>query len=252
MGQSTPIYVRACYTAAKSGVPPPQSQVFQPHQYGIARVQIGNGRPSCKKAGAYPSDAIRGFMQFGYVYYHEADEMGYRYSGRLADQWGCNGPPRDLIELGKTRSGGDAYPIRSIDEWRDAIANGYPITVAIPWKPGKVYRGHDGRSCLAFDGSNKGGHQICSLAYDGSLGKPYWLLFNSHGANWPQGASRADGIPPGSAWVDEKWARWIVDNGELWAISDVPGFEADELDLRIFDDLRISRASTPVPPVIAP
>ena len=40
MGISTPIYVRACITAGVSGVPIPPSQVFQPHQYGIARVQI--------------------------------------------------------------------------------------------------------------------------------------------------------------------------------------------------------------------
>ena len=246
-GQATSIYVRAAITALKSGVPPPSSQVFPPHQYGLSRVQIGNGRPPCRSAGAYPSDAIRGFKQFGYVTTAEVAQLGFNYSGRLADDWGCNGPPRNVIELGKRHAGGDAYPIRSIEEWRDAICNVYPVTVAIPWRPGKVYRGHDGRSCIAFDGSNRafdgsnrGGHQICSLAYDGSSGKPYWLLFNSHGANWPSGASRADGTPPGSVWVDERWARWIVTNGELWAISDVPGFEAEELDLRIFDDVRVS------------
>ena len=32
-------------------------------------------------------------------------------------------------------------------------------------------------------------------------------------------------------------ARWIVQTGQVWAISDVPGFEVDELDLSIFDKL---------------
>ena len=239
-GGSKAQYVRACVTALKAGIPPPKSEFDPSYAYGITRVQIGNNSIPCRSDGAYPSDFVRGLKQFGFVYRDEVLARGFNYSGALDREWGCSGPPRDLIALGKTRDGGDAYPIRSIDEWRDAIANGYPLTVAFPWKPGRVYAGADGRSCMAFDGPNKGGHQISSLAYDGSSGKPYWLLFNSHGANWPAGAKRDDGTPPGSIWVDEKWARWIVANGELWAISDVPGFEAEELDLRVFDDLKLS------------
>ncbi len=242
MGKSNADFVRQWLTARKNKVAGPASQPFPPYTYGITRVQIGNNSPPCRSAGAYPSYAVDGGKQFGYVLTHEAEKLGYKYSGRLADDWGCKGPPRELITLGKTRSGGDAYPIRSTDEWRDAICNTYPCTVAIPWCPGRVYKAADGRSCMAFDGRNLGGHQICSIGYDGSTGKPYWLLFNSHGANWPAGATHSDGTPAGSIWVDEKWAEWIIANGELWAISDVPGFEADKLDPSIFDELKISRA----------
>ncbi len=240
MGGSTAILVRSWVAAQQYQRPPPTSPVFQPYQYGISRVQIGQGRLPCRSAGAYPGDLIQGFQQYGFITAAEAAAAGFRYSGQLADQWGCSGPPRKLIEQGKQWAGGDAYPIRSLEEWRDAIVNGYPCTVAIPWRPGKVYPGADGRSCLAFDGRLLGGHQICSLAYDGASGQPYWLLFNSHGANWPSGANHADGTPPGSIWIDQRWANWVINNGELWAISDVPGFQADELDLDVFNDLRLS------------
>lgn len=241
-GRENALYVAICTKALHNGVPPPRSPPFQPFAYGITRVQMGNNSPPCGSDGAYPSYAIEGFKQFGYVTYAEAEKYGFTYKGSLAKQWGCNGPPRDLITIGKSRAGGDAYPIRSVDEWRDAICNGYPVTVAIPWKPGRVYKSRDGRWCMAFDGGKRGGHQICSLGYDGSKGRPYWYLMNSHGANWPSAngspIQHQQDEPRGGVWIEEQWARWIVDNGELWAISSVPGFEADELDLSIFDQLR--------------
>lgn len=237
-GGATCIKVRASVQAKVNQIRGPPSHVFPPHLYGLTRVQVGGNRPRCGQAGAYPSDFVNAFRRFGWVYYSEAEAAGINYSGRIADQWGCHGPPRNLVELGQTRAGGDAYPIRSVNEWRDAICNLYPVTVAFPWKPGRLYRGEDGRWCMAFDGDNRGGHQVCSLAYDGSSGKPYWLLFNSHGADWPRGATREDNTPPGSIWVDQTWAPWIVRNGELWALNNVPGFSAEEFDLSIFDPLK--------------
>lgn len=207
---------------------------FPPYLYGISRVQAAGGKPPCGSAGAYPSFAVSGWKEFGLL---SIDEAGTAYSGRLADQWGCKGPPRDLIQLASKRAGGDAYPIRSIEEWRDAHCNGYTCTVAIPWTPGKTYQ-QDGRWCIRFDGRKLGAHQICSIGYDGSSGRPYWYLFNSHGADWPRGAAPMNGEPRGGVWCDEKWAEWIIRNGEVWAINTVPGFTADELDLSIFDDLK--------------
>jgi hypothetical protein len=211
---------------------------FPPYLYGISRVQSAGGKPPCGRAGAYPSFAISGLKQFGFV---GIDEAGTAYNGRLADKWGCEGPPRALIDLARKRAGGDAYPIRSVEEWRDAHCNGFTCTVAIPWTPGETYQSN-GRWCIRFNGRKLGAHQICSIGYDGSTGTPYFYLFNSHGADWPRGAAPMHGEPRGGVWVEqsarEPWAAWIIKNGEVWAINDVPGFTADELDLSIFDNLK--------------
>lgn len=241
-GGVTPIYVRACVVAARNKLvlPTRADYPFPPFAYGVTRVTERGGRPRCGSAGAYPSDFVAGFIAHGYVTVGEAAQAGYEYSGSLADRWGCQGPPAALLEKAQVRSGGDAYPIRSRDEWRDAIVNGYPTTVAIPWSPGKTYQ-RGTKCCLAFNGRNLGGHQLCCIAYDGSDGGIAFLLYNSHGPGFPNHpAASRDGTPPGSVWVEGRWADWVIEQGELWAISNVPGFVADELDLRVFDDLRIS------------
>lgn len=210
-----------------------------------ARALAEAGEGMCGQPGAYPSRLISGVKANGFLSYEEA---GVPYSGSTAEQWKCRGIPAHLKGVAAKRAGSDAYPIRSVDEWRDAIANGYPCTVAIPWKPGRIYQ-QDGRWCLAFDApKSKGGHQLCSLGYDGSLGRPYWFLFNSHGRTWPKGVTHSQGEPAGGVWIDERWAEWIVKNGELWAISDVPGFTADELDLRVFDGINLGQ-TMPANPV---
>lgn len=233
--------------ALKSGVPPPAFQPFAPYAYGTTRVQIGQGYPPCGSLGADPSMAIKALRQLGWVYTDEASHLGFQYDGRLADNWGCKGAPKSLMEIGKARSGADAYPIRSVEEWRDAIVNGYGVTVAFYFRKNLTSYQADGRWVVRIRSGNPlGNHQISSIGYDGSAGKPYWFVMNSHGSSWPGSSVRhTSGEPAGGCWVGEDDARWIVNNGVLWAISSVPGFEADELDLSIFDELRMSRAQAP-------
>lgn len=216
------LQVREWVSSRGANAPEPSTEFL----YGLARVVVGKHKPPCGQGGAYPTDLVQGLEHYGYL---TLTEIGRPYSGHGADTMGCRGPTPALMAKAKVRAGVSAYPIRSIDEWRDAICNGYPVTVGIPWSPGGT-RVVDGRQTIAFDGHDLGGHQICSIGYDGSNGRPYWFLYNSHGAQWPEGAPPKQGEPAGGCWVNAKWAQWIVTNGELWAISDIPGFEPAELD----------------------
>jgi hypothetical protein len=253
-GVAPAVRASAAVKARRNGVEPPGDDVFPCYPYGIARVQIGNGYPPCGKAGADPSQAARGFEQFGWLLTSEARDLGYTYSGKLSDEWGCRGPARDAINIAKKRAGGSCYPIRSVDEWRDAICNGYGVTVAFPFRQDLTVFERDGRWVVDLSsGDRLGNHQVCSLGYDGSTGREYFWIQNSHGANWPSSrVQHLNGEPPGGCWITREGAEWIVtkNRGVLWAYS-VSGFEAEELDLRIFDGLRLSQSS-PVPPVLAP
>lgn len=211
------------------------------HLYSLARRDGGfRLRLPCNSDGGYPSYLAHNFEQYGYLFEGEAGLPAY--SASAAKSAGCEKPSAAQLKLGKSRAGGKAQPINDVKAWRNAICAGYPCTVAIPWKPGKTYVS-DGKRCIRFDGSNQGGHQICSVGYDGSSGKAFWYLLNSHGANWPQNAPPLGDEPRGGVWVDEKWAQWIVDNGEIWAFSELPEFSAEPLDLTIFD--AVSRVNEP-------
>jgi hypothetical protein len=202
---------------------------FQPFLYGLTRTLHGRPSPPCGQAGAYPTTAAEAFECCGWVSYREA---GFNYSGRLADEWGCTGPPAALRELAKSRGGGSWYPIRSLEEWQNAICSGFATTVAIPWAPGRIVV-KDGRQCITSWGRG-GGHQVACVGFDGSTGRRYWCLFNSHGAGWPAGHPPLQGEPPGTCWTDEAGARWILENGVVIAISSVPGFKPVDLNWDAF------------------
>lgn len=211
---------------------------FPPFAYGGSRVTIGGGRPRCHQGGAYPDDAARLFKQYGYVSYAEA---GVPYSGRLADQWGCQGPPRALLEIGKARAGGDVYPARTTDEAIDALCNGYALTGGVEWMPGRT-KPVDGYTVTLFDGRRLGGHQVALIGYDGLAGDGQFVFGNSHG---PDAHPTNPGDPPGSFRVTRATLDWMMETGTFWVFSSVPGFPANELDLSGLDDLVLRAAEAP-------
>lgn len=237
MGGARAIFTTAAVQVANrkaaAAVPP-----FEPHLYGLSRVTIGGGRPRCNQGGAYPDDLAAGFRRFGFVSYAEA---GVPYSGRLADQWGCQGPPRALLEVGKARAGGDVYPARTTDEAIDGLCNGYALTGGIEWRPGRV-RELNGYAITQFDGRNLGGHQVALVGYDGQAGDGQFIFANSHGAD---AHPTNPGDPPGSFRVTRATLDWMMETGTFWVFSSVPGFPANELDLSGLDDLVMRSAATP-------
>lgn len=198
---------------------------FAPYHFGVAR-QIAT-QTSCRSSGADPTAAIRGFEQYGTI---TAQEAGVPYSGALADRWGCQGPPAELLAKGKSRAG-KAHPIRSVEELCEAITNGYPCTWTT-WSKPLGYDQRDGRHVVNRWGS--WAHQMCFVGYDGTRGttsdRQYFLVWNSHGADpaYSKHPLPLGDEPPGSFWVS--WAdmdRLIKSGNVVYAVSDVSGFEAD-------------------------
>ena len=229
-----PLTIRQCVSVA-TGKRGDIAVPFPPYIYGVGRVRGGKAQPPCGRQGGYPSRIIEGLEADGWV---TQEEYGQAYSGALADRLGCSGPPADKLAIGRKRAGLSAYPVRSVDEWAEAQVNGFPCTLAFEWRWNQRVEQRDGRSIVDLQtGTRAGGHAICCIGYDGSTGNRYWYVWNSHGTQWPKGVNHTNGEPAGGCWIDEADARWIVETGQVWAISDVPGFEADILDLSIFDKL---------------
>jgi hypothetical protein len=213
------------------------SLVFQPYIYGVARVNSGKAHFSCSSGGAYPSVAAQSLAEWGYAC---LDDDPPPYTGALADNWGCHGVPDHFVKLAKKRAGGAVYPIRSTDELRDAICNGYPCTIAVTFSPGQKYVA-DGRGCLKWDGPVRGGHQMCVTAYDGSVGPghEYFYIQNSHGPHAQAACDPMQNEPLGGFWIPLKLCEKWLQSGESWAVSDVAGFRVDnEIDWSVFDQFR--------------
>lgn len=225
-------------------------QAHPSYHYGIARRtgnQHGFGKLPCNSDGAIPTLAAKNFDEWGFILLSDAAPP---YKGSLSSQWGCKGVPAQWTAIGRDRSGGEVYPIRTVEELRDALCNGYPCTFAGPFTPGQRYEA-DGKPCLRWNGRMQGYHQMCITGYDGSLGegREYFWIQNSHGPNAQAAVKPVNGEPPGGFWVPWKTMKSMIeDRGELWAISDVAGFPADDIDWSIFDQFKAERRPQLQPP----
>ena len=196
---------------------------FPPYIYGISRVQIGGGRVG-NSDGSIGAWAAKGVQEYGIV---AADDPGVPpYSGSVARQWGRQGSPRDLIALGKQRLVKTVANAKTAAEVRDAICNGYPVTIASDFGSKRMIP-QDGRIVAKRDGT-RWMHQMCVIGYDGSGPQSYWYVINS----WEPSMHPAplNGEPPGGFWIEESTMNYIAAQGDSWAFSNFDGFPSRDID----------------------
>lgn len=214
------------YVQMRRGPPATFRPVYPPFIYGASRVTIGrthgsrfNGDGS---VGAYAAEAVQ---QLGILASDGAQVPPY--SGSVARDWGRSGPPAWAIDQAKPYRVRTIAPVRSADEARDALCNGYPVVICSSWGT-RTIRPQDGRQVARHDASWM--HCMCLCAYDGATGtQPYWYVLNSWGPDaHPQ---PLQGEPPGGFWIDRRSIDFIVRSGDCWALSAFDGFPAQDLDL---------------------
>lgn len=115
--------------------------------------------------------------------------------------------------------------ITTIEEARDALANGYGISVC------SSYGFSSKRDSKGIAARSKGWrHAMCWIAADDTRERRKETLFliqNSWG-KWNSGPKVHD-QPEGSFWIKEKDAREMLAQKGAWVFSDVDGFPAREL-----------------------
>lgn len=197
--------------------------------YGASRVEIGGGR--IRGDGSNGSWAAEALMKFGTLHRMKYLDGKYdltRYSGDLSRLWGRNGVPDELESIGKEHPVRKTALVRSYEEARDSIANGYPVPVCSNYGFRSV-RDKDG-FCRP---SGSWSHCMLFVSVDDAFGRPGLLCWNSWGEDWISGPIRHN-QPLGSFWVDAEVADAMLRQDDSYALSGYDGFKTQDLDYRLF------------------
>ena len=154
-----------------------------------------------------------------------------KYNSRIGTNWGRSGVPRDVKEEGAKHQVTTISLINTVDQARDAIANGYAISVCSNY--GFSSR-RDSNGIARRSGSWN--HAMCWCAMDDSHevhNETLFLVQNSWGV-FNGGPKRFD-QPDGSFWIREKDAAGMLRQNGSWVFSDVNGFPPRKVDWTIHE-----------------
>ena len=138
----------------------------------------------------------------------------------IGGRWGRTGVPDELVKVAKKHQVKTISLINTIDQARDAIANGYSISVCS--NSGFSSR-RDKNGIAARSGS--WGHAMAWIGMDDTheiFNETLFLVQNSWGV-WNNGEKRLD-QPDGSFWIRERDAAEMLAQNGSWVFSDVDGF----------------------------
>jgi hypothetical protein len=142
------------------------------------------------------------------------------YQGRLAASWGRGGTPEALVQAAKKHQVKTISLINTVEQARDALANGYSISVCSS-------SGFSSRRDQYGIASRSGSwaHAMAWIAMDDTqevYKETLFLVQNSWGT-WNNGPKRHD-QPDGSFWIRERDAASMLGENGSWVFSDVDGF----------------------------
>lgn len=216
--------------------------VYEPYHYACGRnaPECGDGRlnrgrePWSGSVGSWQAEALR---LYGVI---PADEPGLdEYGPSVIKRWAVRMPDRRWIDIGRLHLVKTIAQVTNADQIRDAICNGYAVTIASDWGGDMRPRTIDGR--LVNRRSGSWAHQMCVIGYDGATGRePYWYILNSWGPD--AHGTPPDGAPPGGFWVTRRDIDYIARQGDSFALSNHDGFEAADWVI-----IRAARSGIPEP-----
>ncbi len=223
MGWSNAIAYRMAFQIAQEQRNEVLKIPFPPYMYGVSRVYIGK-RQLGRGAGSVGAWAAQGSLSWGVLPADQAEELGFTYSGKLADKWGWEGPPKSATDFASRFRIRTIAQVKSWEDARDALVHGYPVTIAsnVGFDGGSYDK--DGKRWLRQRGN--WGHQMCLIGVEDRAGRIKGAYcINSWGAEAHQ--KPLNGEPPGGFWMDAATVQRIVSQGDSWAYSDFDGFPAE-------------------------
>jgi hypothetical protein len=148
------------------------------------------------------------------------------YQGKLGSSWGSRGVPKGLLEEAQKHQVKTISLINTIEQARDALANGYSISVC------SMY-GFSSRRDKHGIASKSGSwaHAMAWIGMDDThevFKETLFLVQNSWGV-WNGGPTRHD-QPEGSFWIRESDAAGMLSQNGSWVFSDVDGFPPRNVD----------------------
>lgn len=192
--------------------------------YALSRVEIGGGR--IRGDGSVGAWAAQAFTKYGGLpkgIYGQHDLTAYNPS--RCRQWGATGLPDDLEPETRKYPAGDCAMVRSWDEAKRALANGYGIFVcsnqgfARQRDANGVCRAQGmWMHCMALDGFHTQG------------GREYGHIENSWGPNYHIGPVGWGNPSTAGFWCESAVLDRMLRQGDSWAVSSVRGFPVKRLD----------------------
>lgn len=154
-----------------------------------------------------------------------------KYNGNLGAGWGGRGLPDKVLDLSNDHQMRTASLIRTVEEARDALANGYGLAVC------SNYGFSDRRDKKGFAKvSGSWAHCMAWIACDDTNGEPVFLVQNSWG-KWNDGGHPEWGpIPDGSFLIHADAAEGMLSQNGSYAFSGFDGFPLQKLPSYGFDD----------------
>jgi len=142
------------------------------------------------------------------------------YNSRIGTNWGRSGVPREVVEEGQKHQVKTISLINTVEQARDAIANGYALSVCSNYGFSSRRNEHGVASR-----SGSWNHAMAWVAMDDShevYDETLFLIQNSWGV-FNGGPKRFD-QPEGSFWIRERDAAGMLAQNGSWVFSDVDGF----------------------------
>lgn len=196
--------------------------------YGTSRVIQGGGRlrNSDGSLGSWAQAAVKENGTLIRKDYGNGIDLT-RHSGERAKDWGFRGLPFQMEVVADEHPIEATALVKSYEEARDSIANGYPVAVCSD-VGFTMSRDSDG-FCQR---KGRWAHCMAFIAVDDSYKRPGLLCQNSWG-DYVQGGKRHD-QPDGSFWVDADVADAMLRQSDSYALSNFRGYpkQVDKLDHR--------------------
>lgn len=188
--------------------------------YAGARVEIAKGK--LRGDGCNGIWAAKFIKEYGILLRQKYLKYDFTtYSGPKARKLGKKGVgvPDDLEPLCKLHPVKTFTIVRSWEECRDAVANGYPVTIT-----GRVgfNRTRDKNGFLKKS-RNSWNHSMLIAGIDDNFKRPGALIINSWGKDWVSGPTRHN-QPAGSFWCDAKVIDKVMKQGASVALSNYKGY----------------------------
>jgi hypothetical protein len=182
--------------------------------YGMAREISGD---LGWQDGSYGGAAVKAMTTWGVVSRRMLGSEG-AYSGRLAKQWGFKGVPAAVKAEAAPFKLGSAAQVATWDELVGALANGNPVTICTGMG---FTQARDAQGFVQRRG--RWGH--CMFIAGVRFDRGGACVIQSWGMETPTGPRGLD-QPPYSFWVEEKDIESILAEGDSWALSKAPHFNA--------------------------
>lgn len=227
-GFSAGVEILAAVEIVVNNEPQEYKDVSASAVYALSR-EVGNYLVN--NDGSTGADAAKALMQYGALSCEEAGDDNYTNPAHAqkAKLWGKKGLPADLKAKAAKHKIKSASLVRTPEEVRAALINGYPVPIcsSVGFEPrGGFKRDADGFCAMG------GSWAHCMVIVGYRADKKAFLVLQSWGDNSPPGPKSLD-QPDGSFWITWEACQKIVRSGESYALSSFDGYPARNIDVFI-------------------